>query len=234
MAQAFEVTMLGTYQAQQIVNRLTFSTVADLTTVANSFALAQALGFQPGTPLTPLAASFFVAWLGCQTALYQMDELIVRNLFSVTDFYTTPLSGANWDGNIATAGGGSMSFVAQKLQTNRVRTDIRRGSVAMTPPLEAVLDEEGDVSAGHLALMQTVCDRLNAPPTWTVGSDTAEFEAAVFKKERYTVPDSNPPRAAYRYYTNQTLFWQNVAHGVTWAPVARVTSQTSRRIGKGA
>ena len=88
MATAYEVTLMGTLVTEQVINRLGFVSNIDDVGSTSASALLQALGYLPADPETPEAFSFFVAFLAAQTASYQLDEILVRNLFSVTDFIT--------------------------------------------------------------------------------------------------------------------------------------------------
>ena len=153
MAKMFEVTIQGTYLAQQIINRLTFVSDNDLASTATAFSLTRALGLQASVGLGPLTASAFHRFLQCQTDLYQITQLIVRNLFGPTDFYTAAIAGALWQGEIVAGADGDKPFVAAKIKTNRVNQDIRRGSLALTPPTEEMSDAAGVITAGYLTTL---------------------------------------------------------------------------------
>lgn len=231
----YEVTLIGQRNGQMVLNRLNFS--SSNPGAANSTApnLLEALGYQPGTPGTPKPSSFLSSLMDASTSGYQLDELSARNLFSVTDFITQPLSGAGWTGTIVVAAGDATpTFVAAKLRTNRVRTDIRRGTLALTGGTEEQIEGLDNWNAAYLALLQNVANWLNVPPSHTAGATTVNFYPSVFGKERYAVPDSNPVRYAYRYWQDPVVFQDHVASPVTWSPVERVSSQVSRKIGRGA
>jgi len=235
MAQMYEVTLKGTYQQQQVINRLCFTSDVDTPSTTNAFALGRALGLLNVIVDGPLEDSVLEAYLACQTDLFQMDEILIRNLFNPTDFYTAALSGVTWRGSNPAGTAALMPFVASKLQTNRINTEIARGSLALTPFTEAAYDNSGVLNEGSLAVLQELCDRLNEPPSAAEDSDVTNFIPTVFQKEEYDVPDSGtPPRKAYRYYTDPAIQAEHSAVGVTWFPKNRATSQTSRRFGKGA
>ena len=197
MAKMFEVTIQGTYLAQQIINRLTFVSDNDLASTATAFSLTRALGLQASVGLGPLTASAFHRFLQCQTDLYQITQLIVRNLFGPTDFYTAAIAGALWQGEIVAGADGDKPFVAAKIKTNRVNQDIRRGSLALTPPTEEMSDAAGVITAGYLTTLNNLCIALNAPPSWTDGTDTTQFLPAVLQKDEYEVPNRTDGRTAF-------------------------------------
>ena len=233
MAKLFELTIKGTYQAQQIINRFNFVTDNDIAATSSAASLLQAAGLITSTPTAPATASMLHRFLQAQTENYQMDELMARNLFDVTDFYTATVSGGGWNGEIVVGADGLMSFVAQKIRTNRVRTDIRRGTAALTPPTEEAVDANGNLAAGQLTVLQALCTELNNEMERSVGADITKFLPAVMKKLEYNVPNTNPVRTAYKYYPSASQQLANTAYPVAWEPVGRVTSQVSRRVGKG-
>ncbi len=235
MAKYYEVTILGQRNSQLVVNRLNFTTNNETVETANAVGLLTALGYDSVDPSGPSADSTLEALLNAQTVGYSIDEIIVRNLWSVTDFITQPVTGVAWSGTIAVAAGDATpTFIASKLRTNRVRTDIRRGTLALTGGTEEQIEGADVWSSGYMSLLNMVATRLNAGPTYTSGGASTIFQPSVFKKEDYVVPGSDPVRKAYRYYTDFTLFQANIASPVTWSGVERVTSQVSRKIGRGA
>lgn len=234
MAKAYEVTIQGTYRNQLIINRLSFASDIDDPSVVGAFQLAVALGVDPMTATAPTVDSVLDYLLQAQTAYYQIDKLFLRNLESATDFYQFVVTGVGWQGQIAaSSAGSSSSFVSQKLVTNRVRTDVRPGTLALTPPSEGNYDVDGVLTSGQVGVLQDLCTALNAPPSYTAGPTTAQFFPSVFKKEEYVPDPLKPDKTAYRYPEDIQVMLTNSAIGVTWSPVERVTTQTSRRIGKG-
>lgn len=234
MATCYEFTIIGKYQNQQVVNRLTHVTDIDDPTVVSAFTYAQALGIDPLDDTEPAAGSVIARMLLCQSNTYTVEQLFFRNLHSVIDFYEyIPGVGTQYTGQQSWAADGAMSFIAQKFKTNRVRLDIRPGTLSLTPPNEESTDAEGVISGTHLNLMNDLVTALNAPPSYTLGAVTVNYRPAILKKQLYTVPNSNPPRTAYRYFEDKDEQLQNAAIGVTWSAVKVVTTQTSRRVGKG-
>lgn len=234
MPYLFELTIKGTYQNQLVMNRLNFITDNENAATANAVGLLEAAGLVPGAPTAPLTASMLHRYLQAQTDAYQMTELMARNIYDVTDFYTATVSGGGWNGEIVSGADGLMSFVAQKLRTNRVRTDIRRGTMALTPPTEEAVDAAGNLLVGQLTVLQALCTELNEPMAASEGAETTLFLPAVLKKQKYNVPDTIPQTEAYRYYPSASQQLANSAYPVVWEPVGVVTSQVSRRVGKGA
>jgi len=235
MATYYEVTILGELEGQQIVNRLNFTSDIDDPIVVTAFSLMQSLGWDVADPTSPAVNSVFDNFLGAQTVAYQMNELLVRNLYSVSDFVTMPVVGTGWQGYITLATGDRVpTFVASKIQTNRVRTDIRRGSLALTGGTEERINGPDLWDEIYMGLLADLCNALNTPPSRTIGGSTVLWRPSVYSKERYVVnPGEENERYAYRYYPTEEEQAQHVAIGVTWSGVERVTSQVTRKIGRG-
>lgn len=234
MAKAYEVTIQGRYRGQLTINRLSFASDIDDPSVVGAFQLAVALGVNPLDAADPLVDSVLEALLAAQSQYYSLDKLFIRNLESATDFYQFLGTSPGWNGFLPASGAtSSTSFVAQKIVTNRVRTDVRAGTLALTPPIDGNYDVDGVMTAPQIALLQDLCDRLNAPPSYTAGPTTAQYFPSVFKKEEYTPDPLKPDKTAYRYPEDIQVMLTQSAIGVTWSVVETVTTQTSRRVGKG-
>lgn len=234
MPKAFEVTIEGQYQNELVVNRLGFYSASDNPQVSSAYTLVQALGFNILDATEPAADTVLALMLLAQTSYYRINKVFARNLFSVTDFYLLPVGGVGWQGAIVASNAGSaMSFQAQKLVTNRVRTDVRAGTLALTAPNEGDFTADGSLTQAKLDLLQDICDYLNAPPSYSSGQETAQFVPAVWKKIKYTPDPAKPHKTAYKYPDDLQTLLDTSAIGVAWSPVTRVTSQVSRRIGKG-
>lgn len=235
MAKIFEVTIRGTFQGQMIINRLNMVSTNDLPTTASAYGLVHALGADPADAAEPRANSFFARFLAAQTNGYQMVMITARNIYSVTDFITVPVAGVDWAGGLVVAAGdGSLSFVAQKLRTNRIRSDIRAGTMALTPPTEEDIEGANSLTVTAKSRLSGIALVLNAWPSYTSGADVTSFEPAVVKKQEYTPDPAKPEKKAYRYIPlDEAAQLAQTAHPVQWEAVGTVTSQTSRRIGKG-
>lgn len=236
MAKLFEVTIRGTYAGQMVINRINMVSTNDLAATASAFGLLHALGCDPADTEQPRLNSFFDFFTKAQTEAYQITVITARNPYSNLDFITVPVGGPNWAGQIVVASGdGSFSFVAQKLKTNRIRADIRAGTMALTPPSEEDMEGNHALTVLQRSRLAAVGGALNVWPSYTVGADVTSFEPAIVKKEKYVPDPDKPEKVAYRYKKDDEAGQLELtAHPVLWEAVATVTSQTSRRIGKGA
>lgn len=235
MPHYFEVTIIGDVISEQVINRLNFTSSNEDPLTATSLGLLQGLGYTPSDPSVIAPTSFFGRYLSAQTTAFRVNEIIVRNLFSVFDFMTQPVTGSDWQGVIEIGSGDRLpTFVASKLRTNRIRTDVRRGTLSLTGGTEEQLEGTDVWNSAYMAFLTDLATAINTGVTFTSGASSTNFIPSVFGKEKYPVPGSDPVRYAYRYFKDFSLFQAHAAVGVTWAPVARVSSQVTRKIGRGA
>lgn len=230
-----EVVLEQTYAGQQCINRWNYVASGSPASVTLSFALTSALGaiydalaVPPAYPPTGLMRA--IAAIQNQGVLF--ENITVKNLYSVTDFYSTPfintLTGVD-------ASAGASPFVAFGFYTNRVRTDVRRATKRFAGVSNQDTDDEGAINAAHAAVMTTVASIMSSNLTYIDEGNTLTFSPCVCGKEKYTVPDSPPedPRYAYRYYATEALQLQHTAQGIIWDWYQQVRSQTSRQYGRG-
>jgi len=229
MATLFEVEIYGAFRGKSTISQLTFASDVDDVGTTNALALAQALGYQPGIPDTPADDSVLNAIILGQTSDYVMKELFVRSLYNVNDFVTFVLDTAGYTGAVVPAAFTKMvAFAAMKLRTNRVRTDIRRGTLALTPFPETSSSDGRVWDGAAITAMTDICTALNAPPHWPLVDPVTTYRPAVFSKMKYVTrvgTETKGPRWAYKYYPTEEEQFQHVAIGVTWSPVTVIRSQ---------
>jgi len=229
MATLFEVEIYATFRGKPTVSQLTFASDVDDVGTTNALALAQAMGYQTSLPDTPGDESVLLAMVNAATSDYVMKELFVRSLYNVSDFVTFVLDTAGYTGAVVPGAGTKMvAFTAMKLRTNRVRTDIRRGTLALTPYTEGSSSDGLNWDGAAITAMTAVCTALNAPPHWPLVDPVTTYRPCIISKERYVSRaggENLSPRYAYRYYEDEEEQFQHVAIGVTWSPVTRIRSQ---------
>lgn len=122
--------------------------------------------------------------------------LKVINLFSVTDFYTLTAVQA---GNAGTTYATAKHAINFTLYPNR--RDIKPGSKRYSP-LSATNWEDGVATqAGFLTSVEAMRTALLEDVTTGGGTPTV-YNHVVVKRIAYTVPDSSPPRTAWRLPAN--------------------------------
>lgn len=233
MSELLEMTIRGEDRGQTYINRL--NVIADLlpSTFSLAMAVSAAYGFDPDQPGDPIPDTLAGDLCLMGTASFRINEVVVRNIYTPTDLFTMLTPGAGWVGTLSAGGATLPVFVSAKLRTNRVRSDVRRGTMSLVAPVESVVDDNGIISGVFLNYMGDVCNRLNATYSHAGIGETVTFRTCVVGKERYAVPGYEPPRYAYRYYSDKATQMGRLAQSVVFEPVTRVSSQVSRKFGHG-
>lgn len=224
----FEIVVVQSLFGQEVINRWNYQSTSTPAAVTMSFALAAAFGAIPlGTPGVLPADSVFGKMRALQSDSLQYREVIVKNIYSVTDFYTAPFSALV--GNVP--GGAASPFLAYGMRTNRVRQDIARGMKRFAGVVEAGMDAGGVIPAGTLGVVQTLADAMEANIIYVDEGTNLTFQPVIVKKQKYTVPGSG--NSAYRYYPTLAEQDDFLATGIQWQPYLEVRSQVSRQYGQG-
>lgn len=221
MSNLMEVKVFQRYNEQACVTTLNFLFTGTTAAVSKSFAAVAALGFVAG--ITPEVGDLFGNWKAAVSSELIFTEILARDVYSTTDFYTLPLSTDNAGSQTGEA---MTNFSALAVQTNRVRADIRRGSKRLAGATEGMTEEFGVLTAAQLNLMGNLCGDLSSVVTYDDEGNTLSFTPVVVSKELYT-PTSGKP--AYRYYETFLLQEPHLAIGVLWSAKMTLTSQNSRK-----
>jgi hypothetical protein len=220
----YELIMRSTYFGQQIINRFNYVMGGTPAAVSGSFALQYA--FFGGSGAAPAATSVVGELLDIVTNDWQLTEIESRAIYSATDFFTrpfiTPVIGEQ-------AGKSLSPVVAYGFRTNRVRSDIARGTKRFVGVTEAGVNEGGTIG-GILSAVQEVAVAMSEVLEYDDEGNTLTFSPVVVQKEKYTTPSG---RDAYRYYSTLATQLEHVASGILWEAYPQVRSQVSRQYGRG-
>lgn len=225
----YEVVLNQTYFAQECVNRWNYGCVGEPVGVTGSFGLTFALGaILEGDPLDLPVGGFMATLQALQNSQVVFVDLLVRNVYDPTDFYTyawtTPIVGG-------VAGGGVSPTVAFGFRTNRLRADIRRGQKRFVG-VSLSDDANGGLFTGTtVTRMNAMAAKMSEVLEYTGGGNSLQFSPAVCKRERYTTPAGNP---AYRYFASESTQATNSVGPVTWERLVDSRTQGSRQYGRGA
>lgn len=221
-----EVILRSVMLGQQCVNRWNYVSSGDEGDVSKSFALVDAMGFVPSAGEPP--ADTIMDQLKAMTdASVTFLEVQARDVYSVTDFYTLPFPAAY---NGEKTGEASAPFVAFGFKTNRVRSDIGRGTKRFVGIPEDYLSDGGVLNVDGLAAGVALAGLMSEILLYPDVGDTISFSPAVVKKEAYTTPSG---REAYRYRASEALQLAQTAYPVEWEAYTQARSQVSRQIGRG-
>lgn len=227
-----EATLTQIYGDQECVNRFYYQSSGTPAAASLSFLLTRGMGAIAVAGVYP-AAKLMRKLADAQSDTVAFSVLTCKNMYSVTDFYSLPfiepLGGA-------LSGDSAAPNVAIGYRTNRVRSDIRRGTKRFTGVAESVVTSQGFLSgafnAGAGAALGVA---MTAVITETDEGNTVTFTPVVLGKQRYN-PDTGLPDAAgraYRPYPTEAAQLDHVAAGILWDIYPDTRTQTSRTRGRG-
>lgn len=225
----YEVVAQQVYFNQVIINVWNYVSEGTPAATSGSFLLLRGMGFIPDNAVYP-TGTVFDAVRALQPNTLAYSQVLSRDVYSTTDFWENPY--VVRPAGLLSAEGLSPA-IAYGLRTNRVRADIRRGQKRIAGVTESASGAGGVLTPGTQAAVATIAARMSAPIVVDDSGNTVTFIPCVVKKEKYLVPDSNPPRFAYRYYEDEEEQLDNVATGVIWQGYTQTRTQTSRQYGRG-
>lgn len=224
-----EAVLTTTYYNQVNVNRWHYISSGDAGPVTPSFALMSAMGLTPPTASPYAFTSGTIGHLIQQitSTSFGFLGIYVRNLYTPTDFiesaYNTATTGRD-------AGEPAAPFLAYGLQSNRTRTDIRRGSKRIGGVSESAMDAGGVVGAAKYAQLAALAVAMSAVLSYTDGGASLTLTPAVLSYKEYTTPRG---RKAYQKWPTPEEQLAHAATGIAYVASNRVRSQVSRQVGRG-
>jgi hypothetical protein len=224
-----ELKLRQIYSGQEVLNIFNFLSNGTPATVSLSFGLVSAFGAIPSVGVYP-TGTMLQDIRAIQSAALSYSFVEAKDVYSVTDFYGTAFN-PNLAG--AQAGLNESPVLAMGFQSNRVRSDIRRGSKRFSGVDADDLASEGVIAAGAVTRMQALATRLGANLTYIDEGQTITYSPVIVSKEKYTPDEEKPEKFAYRYYPTFSEQSDHLATGIVWDYQPRVRTQTSRQIGRG-
>jgi len=221
----YELTLSTTYFGQRCLNRWNYISSGTPATVQGSFGLASAFGGVFALQPPDGSVLDLIKDITVNTVTY--DQIYVRNLYDVQDFYESPFPSGVVGSSAAE---GQSPALANGFRTSRVRTDVRRGFKRIVGIGETGTAPGGVIIAAWKASMQLVADAMSAAITYDDEGNTLSYSPAILKRELYTPPSGKP---AYRYYATEAEQLANSAVGFVWEVQDTVRTQGSRQYGRG-
>jgi len=227
-----EATLAQIYGGVECISRFNYLSTGTPAAASLSFLLTRALGAIAVASVYP-ATKLMQKIANVQATTVEFSVLTVKDMYSVTDFYSLPfiepLEGA-------VGGNSAAPNVTYGFRTNRVRSDIHRGTKRFSGVAESNVDFEGNLSAAFIAgAGAALATALGAVLTETDEGNTITFTPVILGKQRYD-PDTGDPDAegrAYRKYPTAAEQLDHVASGVIWDIYDDTRTQTSRTRGHG-
>lgn len=220
-----EVKVFQSLFGTSCVNTFHYTTQSVPAAVSLSFGLTAAMGFVDG--VTPQVDDLYGDWKLAVSDQLQFDEVQVRAVYDVTDFYTLPLVSNNTG---AVTGKHYPTSVCYPVQSSRVRQDIRRGNRRFAGVVDLSVNNDGVLTAAQVTKMEAVAAAMTTPLAYDDEGNTLSYTPVVISKEAYLTPSGN---TAYKYYADEASQLNHLATGILWTPKDRTSTQTSRKYGRG-
>lgn len=225
----YEVVLEQALGGQQIVNRWNFQSGTIPSGQLGAFLLAVGMGACGMGGINPFGTD---TALGAIRPLQSSDvvfsQIVVKNLYSVTDFFTYAFPNSTYGQN---TGGTSLSpTVAVGLSTDRTRSDVRRGQKRFAGITEADVTSLGELTEGAKTMWQAAGDTMADVVAVPVEGSAVLFTPYVFGREEYVAPSGKP---AYRYYATQVEQEAHIARINQWTLKRFTRTQASRQYGRG-
>jgi len=222
----FEVILRQSYDGKNVLNRWHYNSAGTPASVDLSFGLASAFGgvVDPVTSAFP-PDSIMEALSEIQSSALSYVELTVEALYDFADFYTIPFA----PGQDGTQGGTPMSpFYAYALQSNRVRTDIRRGNKRLAGVSEQYVGTAGVIEAGMPGLLAALAGLMSDPLVYDDEGNTLSYTPVVLSFEKHA-PDVDHESEWYSLYPTLAEQLEHAAVGINWTAKAFATTQNTRK-----
>jgi len=222
----FEVTLRQAYDNKNVINRWNYASSGVPAAVSLSFALASAFGGIPDPITGEFPDDSLMAFLaGMQNTGLRYVELQVENMYDVVDFYTIPYASSQ----AGLTGGERMSaFVAYGFTSNRLRTDVRRGSKRFAGASETYVGEYGVITSSGMETLEGVAEALSATLTYDDEGTDIEFRPTVLSYQKHD-PDVDHEREWYSKYATLAAQMDHAAVGVKYTANPNATTQNTRK-----
>lgn len=226
----YEITLEQTYFGQQCINRWNYQSDAIAGGSSGAFLAIVAMGAIADDDTPAFDASTVLGQIqGVQTVDTVFTQIIAKNLYSVTDFYTYAFPPATVGANNT---GQSLSpAMAFGFTSDRTRSDIRRAQKRFVGVGENYVNAGGVIPNDLQAVLQTLGDTMANPNSVTLDAVTNIFTPYVFGREKYH-PEGKTTWA-YRYYPTEAEQLAHIAKINSFNVKPNVRTQTSRQYGRG-
>lgn len=223
MSAIYEVVLRSTFQSKSCINVWHYVENTPLA-VPTALQLLQLMGFIPlGDPPELPATGLFADIRALVSNTMSFVEVSAQEMYSLTDFYLAGFSPVV-PGEFA--GVATTPVLAYALQSNRVRTDIRRGMKRIAGVTEEGMTTGGYTTGTPSALLDSLAVNMSASLT-EVG---VAYRPAIVSLERKTKPDGT---VYYEKYATRDEQLEHTAFPVSWSAYPMVRTQGTRQYGRG-
>lgn len=225
----YEVTLQQIYFGQECINRWNYQAPTIPSGSSGSFLLASAMGAIADDDTPAFDQTTILGKLQqLQVVAVTFSQLVIKNLYSVTDFYTYAFP----TGTVGAGGGEGMSPInALGYTSDRTVSNIRRSQKRFTGLAESVVDAGGVLSSAFATSAQALGTVMGNPNTVTIDGVSTVFNPVVLSREKYH--PTGKTTWAYRYWPDEATQLTHLAPITQFNVKNQVRSQTSRQYGRG-
>lgn len=222
----FELLLRQEYAGRNVLNRWYYNGTGTPASVDLSFALVSAFGGVPDGITGEFPTGSIMADLASlQTSTLKYKELVAEAMYDVADFYSVPYPSSQ----AGTRAGTPMSpFAAFAVQSNRVRTDIRRGNKRFAGLSESDVQDEGELVPTFAGFVQDLADKMGDNLTYDDEGNTLTFQPVVLSFQKHD-PDVDHEDFWYSKYSTNALQLDHAALGIQWTAKQYMTTQNTRK-----
>jgi len=224
----YEITLEQVYFGQQCINRWNYQATSVPAGSSGAFLAVVAMGAIADDDSAPFAVDTILGLLqGIQVATVGFVQMVAKNLYSNTDFFTYAFPPGTVGAN--TAADGLSPASAWGFTSDRTRSDIRRAQKRFVGLGENYVGPGGNLTEGGLVGGQNLA--MGNPNSVTIDAVTTIFNPVVLGREKYHPPGKDT--WAYKYYGTEALQLEHVAAINSFDLKPTVRTQTSRQYGRG-
>jgi hypothetical protein len=224
----YEVVSVQTLFGQQVINRWNYVSAGTPAAVSGSFALAAAFGAVPsGTPPVMPTDTVFDYMREIQSDDLKHNEVVVKNLYSATDFYTIPFT----DLAGKASEGSTTPFMAYGLRTNRTRLDINRGQKRIAGLPETVFADGGLIVPSIVIALNNLAVAMSDTISYDDEGNVITFTPVILGRD--PVPVNSKGKKTYPLYSTESAQLSHVMQSIIWSGYPEVRSQVSRQYKRG-
>jgi len=217
------------YAGQQVINTFDFISGEVPSGQLGALLIGVGMGFVPFTGITPFDADTFGGKLqAAQSLAVHYVQLLVKNLYSVTDFFTYAFPA---DTNGTQGADGLPPINAAGFSSDRTVSNIRRAQKRFVGLTEGQVDSLGVLNTSGLALWEAVGDKMDNVNVVPVDGGSFTFTPYVFSKHKVT--RGTPPKVHYDEWPDEATALEHVAKINQFNLKPDVRSQVSRQYGRG-
>lgn len=234
MTEIYKATVNYVLDGQMMSNRFHYKMIGVPAAVSGSFALFAAMGGlrknPDGTPAGGFTPDSLLEHIrAIQGVPVKYDSLIVDNLYSPTDFYEGPFAQQVQGQN--TSSDTMPPMIAASFRTSRVSKNIRRGQKRIAGIVEQQVAPGGILEdaalTGHI---QALANKMAATLSYDDEGNQIDFKPVVLGTNKVVQPDGSTSYEIYPTLAEQLV---NSVDGFFWEARPRVTTQNSRKYGRG-